>query len=214
MLSEEDSKLGRTLAGGHIPSLAKAVMGHKCLREAVTLSFLDQLESECSKLCQNSTPPSLFCKVPVSEIEEFQWDRFIQELKEKAPLLLQILSSITSRNDHRNKLKTGGAHNPGICMAAAVILRERNQKMTGVQSLISMILFASHVDKQVHADTYTYSVYSTCTNYIAPHTKPPNHNTRHTSKGAGLIGYTGCLYPAGVCSTQPCWFVCELSYHP
>jgi len=125
-------------------------MGHRHLRETVLLLVLDQLESECSKLCQNSSPPSLFAKVPVSEVQEFQWDKFIQELKEKAPLFLQILSSITSRNDHRIKLKSSRAHHPGICMAAAVVLKERSQKMTGVQSLISLILFASHVDKQVH----------------------------------------------------------------
>lgn len=149
MLSEENSKLGRALAGGHIPSVAKAVMGHKSLREAVILSVLDQLESECSKLCQKSNPPSLFCKVPVSEIKEFEWDNLIEEFKNKAPLFFQILCSVTSRNDHRNKSKHGRAHNPGICMAAAVVLKERNQKMTGVQSLISLTLFASHVDKQV-----------------------------------------------------------------
>lgn len=131
-----------------MPSLAKAVMGHNALRKAVILSVLDQLESECSKLCQKSTPPPLFCKVPVSEIEEFQSDKFIQELKDKAPLFLQILSSIT-HNDHRNKWKCGTAHNPGICMAAAVVMKERNQKMTREQSLISQMLFASHVDKQV-----------------------------------------------------------------
>lgn len=148
-MNEEDSKLGRALAGGYIPSLAKAIMRHKMLREAVILNVLDQLDSECSKLCQKSTSPSLFCKVPVSEIEEFQWDKFIKELKTKAPLFLQMLSSITSRNDHRNRSKSGRAHQPGICMAAAVVLKERNQKMTGVQSLVSLMLFASHVDKQV-----------------------------------------------------------------
>ncbi len=147
-LNEEESRLGRPLAGRHIPSLAKAVMGQRDLRAAVLLEFLDQLDSECSKLCQKS-PPSLFCKVPVSKVEEFEWDQFIQELQDKAPLLSQILFTITSRNDHRNKLKCDRTHHPGICMAAAVILKERNQRMTGVQSLISLMLFASHVEKQV-----------------------------------------------------------------
>ena len=52
-------------------------------------------------------------------------------------------------NDHRNKQKCGAAHYPGICMAVAVILNERSQKMAGIQSLVSMILFASHAEKQV-----------------------------------------------------------------
>ncbi len=64
-------------------------------------------------------------------------------------MLLQVLSTISSRNDHRNKLKPGRAHYPGICIAAALVLKERNQRMTGLQSVIALILFASHVDKQV-----------------------------------------------------------------
>lgn len=147
-LTEDESRLGRALAGGHIPSVAKAVMRSGSLRNAVILRVLDQLDNECVKLCQVSSP-SLFSKVPLSTLEEFEWDKFIQELQERAPLLFQILSTIASRNDHRNQCKTGKAHYPGICMAAAVILKERSQRMTGVQSVMSLLLFASHVDKQV-----------------------------------------------------------------
>ncbi len=100
-------------------------------------------------------PSVLFCKVPLPELEEFQWDKFIGELQDKAPTLLQVLSTISSRNDHRNKLKSGRAHYPGICMAAALVPKERNQRMTGLQSVIALILFASHVDKQV--GTYMHS---------------------------------------------------------
>ena len=39
-------------------------------------------------------------------------------------------------------------------MAAAVVLKERNQKITGVQSLLSLMLFASNVDKLVNAYMY------------------------------------------------------------
>lgn len=143
-LSEEESKLGRALAGGHLPSVAKAVMGHQVLREAVTLLLLDQIDEECSKLCQRSSdPPSLFRKVPVKEMSDFKWDHFIDELRSKAPTLLQVLATITSRNDHRNKHKHGCAHSPGICMAAAIVLKERNREMCGVQSIISLLLFSS-----------------------------------------------------------------------
>lgn len=107
---------------------------------AVILRVLHQLDEECMKLCKVSTP-SLFTKVPVSELENFEWDRFIQDLQERAPLFLQILSTIASRNDHRNRCKTGKVHYPGICMAAAVILKERSQRMIGVQSVVSLLLF-------------------------------------------------------------------------
>ena len=129
-MSEDECKLGRGLAGGHKQSIAKAVMGHQQLRKAVTLLLLDQIDYECSKLCQRSSdPPSLFHKVPVTETSDFQWDRFLDELRSKAPTLLQVLSTITSHNDHCNEHKCGRAHNPGICMAAAIVLKERNRHL-------------------------------------------------------------------------------------
>ena len=73
----------------------------------------------------------------------------IDELSSKTPMLLQILRTLTSANDHRNKHKSGSVHQPGICMAASVILKERNREMCGVQSVISLLLFSSHANKQV-----------------------------------------------------------------
>lgn len=148
-LPDEESKIGRALAGGSIPAVAKAIMAHKQLRDAVILRVLDQLDNDCTKLCQKSTPTSPFCKIPVMELVHFQWSEFINSLQINAPLLLQILSTIASHNDHRNQHKRGDVHFPGICMAAAVILKERSQRMTGIQSLVSLMLFATRADKQV-----------------------------------------------------------------
>ena len=117
-LSDEESKLGRALAGGHVPSIAKAIVRNSALKEAVFLELLDQLDRECSVLCR-TRDASFFCKVPLSMLEEFCWDKFVDELQHKSPVLLQVMSSITSRNDHRNKSKSGKVHFPGICMAAA-----------------------------------------------------------------------------------------------
>lgn len=145
---EEESALGRALAGGHIPSVAKAVVNHSGLREAVFLKLLDEVDAECSKLCRRSEL-SAFRKVPVSDMSTFDWKVLIDELLLKAPMLLQILRTLTSSSDHRNKHKSGSIHHPGICMAASVILKERNREMCGVQAMISLLLFESHANKQV-----------------------------------------------------------------
>ena len=73
----------------------------------------------------------------------------IAELQLKAPLLFKVLHSLSSRNDHRNTLKVGVAHYPGICSAAAILLKERNREMCGLQSLISLLLYSCHAEKQV-----------------------------------------------------------------
>ena len=64
----------------------------------------------------------------------------VRELEAQAPLLLKALSSIVTHNDHRSVSKVGASHFPVICMAAAVILKERNREMCGVQSLISLLM--------------------------------------------------------------------------
>ena len=43
---------------------------------------------------------------------------------------------------------------PGICMATAILLKERNKKLHGVQSRISTLLYSSHLEKQVCALLY------------------------------------------------------------
>ena len=89
-LNDDESKLGRALAGGHVPSIDKAIVRIDSLKQAVFLELMDQVDNECSQLCQISRKTSLFCKVPVNQLEEFKWDGFIEELRNKAPLLLQL----------------------------------------------------------------------------------------------------------------------------
>ena len=81
--------------------------------------------------------------------DNFTWNVLVEDLKERAPTFFRVLSMVASHSDHRNKSKAGNAHNPGISMAAAVILKERNREMNGIQSLVSLIMFATHVNKQV-----------------------------------------------------------------
>ena len=48
-LSEEDCKVGRALAGGHLPSVAKAIVGHKQLQELVFACRVHHpLSAQCS----------------------------------------------------------------------------------------------------------------------------------------------------------------------
>lgn len=66
--------------------------------------FLDAINSECNNLCQRSPANwSLFRKMPVSQMIGFKWTQLVSELEARAPLLLRALSTIVSRNDHRNQ---------------------------------------------------------------------------------------------------------------
>ena len=166
MHSDEDAKLGRAIAGGHIQTIAKAVIHHSELCEAVFELFFGQIEAECTKLCRK-TSPSLFRKLTARELMEFEWERMIAELEERAPLFIRIYSSIVSINDHRNQKKSRANHYPALCMATAVLLKERNREMCGVQSVLSLLLFSSHAEKKVAACTYTLnSLYPLSNSYL------------------------------------------------
>lgn len=125
MLSEQESKIGRALAGGHLPSFARAVVSHDHLCELVFSLILDRVDAESDTVCKR-LPPSLFRKIPVSQLGQLEWKSCIDELHATAPSLLKIFAKITSHSDSRNMKKVDSAHFPGICVAAAVILKERN----------------------------------------------------------------------------------------
>ena len=74
----------------------------------------------------------------------------ISELQTRAPFLFKLLSKIVIHSDKRNQHKHGTVHHPGICVAVATILKERNKSMVGLQTLVSLLLFESHVQKQLY----------------------------------------------------------------
>ena len=138
------------LVGGNLPSIAKAVFANDELRKLLLVKFLDMVNQECNELCRrNPADASHFRCVPVEKLTDFKWEDPINDLRSKAPTIFQIFSTIVSHNDHRNASKKGAMHNPSICMAAATLLKERNREMCGVQSVISIALYMSRVQKKV-----------------------------------------------------------------
>ena len=143
-LQESLVKVGAALAGGHASSIAKAVFAHSQLREHILLKVLDLICEESATLCKRN-PASSFRRIPIDSLSMFCWEHYYKELDHKAP----ILSRMVKHNDHRNSKKKGTHHLPAVCMAIAILLKERNREMCGVQSLLSLVLFESHVQKRV-----------------------------------------------------------------
>ena len=74
----------------------------------------------------------------------------VEEFQEKVLFLFTVLHIIVSRNDHRNEVKVDTAHHSVICSAAAVLLKERSREMCGLQSLVSLLMYSCHAEKQAH----------------------------------------------------------------
>ena len=132
------------------PHLVKELFNEISIRELIVNRIIAAIDEECSHLCRKSvTNPAVFRMQKPQLIESMQWSEYIHELESKAPMLLKIISGIVSHSDRRNKVKCGDRHIPGICMAVAVLLKERNKHMAGVQTVVSLLMSAAHVDKQV-----------------------------------------------------------------
>lgn len=138
----------RALTGGDLLSMAKAVTSHQGLWDLVFYEFVKLIDQECTNICKRSLP-SLFRKMSTSEVQGFQWKQLVKEIQTVAPSLYKMLSTICSHSDHRNKHKHCSTHWPSICMAAAILLKERSREMCGLQGVFSLLLFASRVDKVV-----------------------------------------------------------------
>ena len=143
-------KIGRSLAGGHFPSITKSVFANPSLREHLVEKVAQAVGNECASLCSRSAQPaSLFRCLSLDQSDTFAWQECICELEQKCPVLLRLLTYIVSHTDHRNASKREEKHYPGICMATDVLLKERNREMTGVQAFLSLVLFSSKVQKKV-----------------------------------------------------------------
>ncbi len=117
--------------------------------------FFNLAVSEFQVLCCKE-PLSQFRHMPVKEIDQFQWEPLMTELQCKAPLLLKLLSAVVVREDRRWQVKNPAVHYPAIVTATAILLKERNREMSGVQSIVSCLMYACHSEKQVLYMVVTY----------------------------------------------------------
>ena len=76
-------------------------------------------------------------------MRKFTWNLLIDELKVQAPNFLHLLSSLTRTKSERDNQKAI----IGFC--ASILLKHRYSKMSLVQKVISIILYAGHTSKQV-----------------------------------------------------------------
>ncbi len=146
-VQEKFHKVAQTVAGGHSPSIAKAVFTEPGLRSCLIDKVISIINDECSSMCSTSAKPgTLFRHVSLEPLPSFSWNQCIAEFQSKCPTLYQVVWAIV---DKRNRVKQGDHHFPGMCVATAILLKERNKHMSGIQTILSLILYSSRVQKKV-----------------------------------------------------------------
>ena len=149
-VDEHLQNLHQALDGGNIQSIAKAALSHSSLRDQLVEGVIQILDNECSVLGSASAQSiSLFQRVPIDNVESLSSKEAVSELQKKSPILFRLFKMIVGHSDHRNLHKSGESHYPGMCMATAILLKERNTRMGGIQSFLSLILFICRVSKKV-----------------------------------------------------------------
>ncbi len=150
VVDKQFHKVAQAVAGGRPQTIAKAVFREPSTRREIIRRFIAVINEECSDMCKKSVEPvSLFQAVSFEPSLSFSWTRCIEELQTKCPILLQLLWAIVGHSDHRNRVKQGEHHYPGMCAATAILLKERNKHMLGIQTLLSLVLYSSRVQKKV-----------------------------------------------------------------
>ena len=94
-------------------------------------------------MCSRANTNSILCNQSSDALNTFTWGKLHDELAERAPLLLTLLEMCT----HTRKPRINRQAVIGLC--AVILLKFRFSKMSLVQKIVSLILYAGHAGKQV-----------------------------------------------------------------
>jgi len=114
-------------------------------RKYLNASMSRILHKEIRQLCSTAAKCVLNPEHSNCSLQDFTWDRLLDDVAANAPMLLAFLQASTRTKKPRTNRKA----TIGICIA--ILLKFRFDKMCLVQNLIALILYAGHSGKQVCA---------------------------------------------------------------
>ena len=142
----EQEKLCAAVAKTTPKQIASVIMGIPVIERCVKEIVLDKINKDCKSLCSKKTPSVL--RTPRSKHSElakvFCWSSILNEMKERAPDILNILITIAAPN-----LMLDGRQVPPICMAYALLMNTRNRELSMVQKMNTVIIGAGHATEKV-----------------------------------------------------------------
>ena len=138
-------KLVKSIRYRRYPYVARTLLQQPQLKDATLAEIENVIHAECSDLCKLKPKPSELRYLPKAKgLVDFEWKNVESELSKKAPILTLILKAAAQSKGAKRKIRTGI-----IVMAAALLLKSRNEKMSRVQAINSVLLFAGHANKKV-----------------------------------------------------------------
>ena len=141
-LTPSRKKMGKAIA-----RKSKATIVRECLKDPIMFNYVINnvsqiLQSELRKMCSIEVN-SVLKQHLQRNFQDFTWNVLIKEAQVHAPVLLALMKACTKTKSPRpNKIGI-----IGFCIA--ILLKCRCDKMSLVQKILSIILYAGHSGKQV-----------------------------------------------------------------
>ncbi|XP_028410627.1 uncharacterized protein LOC114533317 [Dendronephthya gigantea] len=125
--------------------IASAIMGIPVIERCVKAIILEKIDKDCKSLCSKKFASIL--RTPRSEHSQlakiFCWSGILNEMKERAPDILNVLTTIAAPN-----LMLDGRQVPPICMAYALLMNTRNRELSMVQKMNTVVIGAGHATEK------------------------------------------------------------------
>jgi len=133
--------LGKAIARGSRKKLITECMRGIATRKYLNASMSRILHKEIRKLCSTAAKCVLNPEHSNCSLQDFTWDRLLEDIAANAPMLLAFLQACTrTRKPRTNRKATIG-------MCITILLKFRFNKMCLVQKMIAVILYAGHSGK-------------------------------------------------------------------
>lgn len=156
-------RIGKTLRYKQPAYTARACLTLPAVQSEALRQTIAAVKRECMQLCQLKPRSSVLRVKSADELKSFSWKGVIQELRLTAPTFLAILQAaaqsfrpraprapkVVQKKKGRPSKHLQRARDSVVGMAAAVLLKERNQQMCKPQAIVSTILYAAHAAKKV-----------------------------------------------------------------
>ena len=139
ILTPKRKPLGKAIARG-----SRTAIISQCLKQAEMRTVLVK---KLGKLVQKELVHTKFKSTLLQhskhDMTNFSWSSIIAEMKDHAPILLEILLAATHTKQRRSNQELV------IAMCTAMLCKLRRAEINTAQKVISMILYAGHSSKQV-----------------------------------------------------------------
>ena len=148
ILDGQPGNIVKCLARKEYHKLASLLLSHPEIGKVVVDAVVRQMQLQCEVLVSTKFN-SILRRKGKDDALQFNWESLLQEWEKQAPIFFSFIKSAACTPAVRSAQPMPAKAIPPVCMAGAILLKVRNQNMSALQRIISMLLNAGHVSKQV-----------------------------------------------------------------